>query len=47
VREPRGERFLLGDNRSDSIDSRYFGPVPREAVVGTAVIELWPPRSVD
>ena len=32
---PAGSFFVLGDNRHDSADSRIFGPVPRELVIGT------------
>ncbi|MEC7843870.1 MAG: signal peptidase I [Actinomycetota bacterium] len=34
--------FVLGDNRSGSRDSRYFGPVGEESVVGRAFIRIWP-----
>ena len=35
--------FVLGDNRGDSRDSRYFGAVPLEAIRGHVVFILWPP----
>jgi len=37
-----GEVFVLGDNREHSRDSRAFGPVPVERIVGKAVVSLWP-----
>jgi nickel-type superoxide dismutase maturation protease len=33
---------VLGDNRAASTDSRTFGPVPRELVLGRAVYRYWP-----
>lgn len=39
-----GRYFLLGDNRGASTDSRDFGPIPAEDVIGTAVLRYWPPR---
>ncbi|HEY4690928.1 MAG TPA: signal peptidase I [Anaerolineae bacterium] len=35
--------FVMGDNRSNSKDSRNFGPVRRESIVGRAWIIYWPP----
>ena len=37
------EYFLLGDNTTDSFDSRYFGPVHRSNIVGKATAIVWPP----
>lgn len=36
------EVFVLGDNRDDSVDSRSFGPVPLDRVVGTVAYRFWP-----
>lgn len=34
--------FVLGDNRGNSRDSRYFGPIPFSQIVGHAVFRYWP-----
>jgi signal peptidase I len=34
--------FVLGDNRSVSLDSRYFGPMDRSSIVGRAWLRVWP-----
>lgn len=39
---PQNELFLAGDNRTNSLDSRYFGTVPASDVVGKLVMRLWP-----
>jgi signal peptidase I len=38
---PPGYMFMMGDNRDNSADSRYWGPLPRELVVGKAMIIHW------
>jgi signal peptidase I len=39
---PRDSYFLMGDNRGNSDDSRYWGPVPRRWIIGEAVVSYWP-----
>ena len=43
VRVPSGTVFVMGDQRSDSLDSRTFGPVPRRRILGRADVRIWPP----
>ena len=38
---PQGSYFVLGDNRDDSYDSRYWGFVPQENVVGRPLVIYW------
>ena len=37
-----GELFVMGDNRSNSQDSRAFGPIEESDVVGRAFVRIWP-----
>ncbi len=41
---PEGYYLLLGDNRDGSRDSRDFGPIKKEAIVGRAWLRYWPPE---
>ncbi|HEU5477400.1 MAG TPA: signal peptidase I [Gaiellaceae bacterium] len=45
-RVPRGEYFMLGDNRSDSCDSRSWGSVPRSSLIGPVILTYWPPPRI-
>ena len=39
---PEGCVFVMGDNRTDSRDSRIFGPIDEDQIVGRAFIRVWP-----
>jgi signal peptidase I len=43
---PKGDYYMMGDNRGISDDSRYWGPVPQSWVIGTAFFTYWPPDRV-
>jgi signal peptidase I len=43
---PEGWVFPLGDNRDNSRDARYFGPVSFENVLGRAMFKYWPPSRI-
>src|SRR4029077_21191685 len=38
---PPGSYFAMGDNRDQSLDSRYWGFVPRENIIGKPLIIYW------
>jgi signal peptidase I len=40
-RVPPGEFYVLGDNRADSCDSRYWGPVEGPSIIGKVVLTFW------
>ena len=46
VEIPRGYYFMMGDNRGASLDSRAWGPVPKDWVIGQAFATYWPPGKV-
>jgi signal peptidase I len=39
---PPGEYFMMGDNRTDSSDSRIIGPIPKHLFIGKAFVRVWP-----
>ena len=44
---PKGDVFVMGDNRPDSNDSRYgLGPIPIKDIVGRAFVVIWPPSHI-
>ena len=40
-RVPPGEFYVLGDNRADSCDSRYWGPITGSSIIGKVVLTWW------
>jgi signal peptidase I len=43
VTVPKGDYFMMGDNRGESDDSRFWGPVPKSWIIGQAFFTYWPP----
>ena len=43
---PPGHYFMMGDNRSESCDSRQWGSVPRHDLIGTVFFVYWPPDRI-
>jgi len=45
-RVPKGNYFFMGDNRSQSCDSRDWGSVPRGNLIGRVIMTYWPPNRI-
>jgi signal peptidase I len=46
IKVPHGMYYMMGDNRGDSDDSRFWGPVPRKSIIGVAFFTYWPPDRI-
>ena len=46
IKVPPGHWFMMGDNRGESDDSRFWGPVPTSWIIGDAFFTYWPPGRV-
>jgi signal peptidase I len=43
---PPDHYFMMGDNRGESDDSRFWGPVPKDWIIGKAFFTYWPPKEI-
>jgi signal peptidase I len=43
---PKGDYYMMGDNRPDSLDSRFWGPVPKAWLIGQVFATYWPPDRI-
>jgi signal peptidase I len=43
---PPDHYFMMGDNRGESDDSRFWGPVPKKWIIGGAFATYWPPKKI-
>lgn len=46
IKVPPGHWFMMGDNRGESDDSRFWGPVPTGWIIGDAFATYWPPDRI-
>lgn len=46
IKVPKDSYFVLGDNSASSKDSRYWGFVPKNYLIGKAVVIIWPPKRI-
>jgi signal peptidase I len=46
IKIPPNYYFMMGDNRGASDDSRFWGPIPKEWIIGEAFATYWPPDRI-
>jgi len=46
VKIQKGQAWVMGDNRNNSQDSRVFGPIQSDTVIGRAFTIMWPPSRI-